>query len=325
MSIEASIWAWRQDVKRVALRCTLLALADRADETFRCYPSIERLCKDTTMNRKTVMKVLAELQQMGLIAVVGKTGATGRVSVYQLLGVKGRDAEFNSPKKGMIPKKGLSQKASANSPKSGIVPKVESSQNVHANSPKSCSVIVPKHADKQSQKWYLESPIEPPSESPIESYCAELETNSTPTVHEIVICTLPLNDGSEFEVTQDFVTELAPLYPNVDVLQALRAMKGWLIGNEKKRKTRRGIKAFITNWLSREQDKPRATAPAYGQGQAPQPRSYRECVDLEQRQEVEYLNQLREELDATRSTGVDSLGVGQAQPALASGESVSRS
>ena len=312
MSIEASIWAWRQDVKRVALRCTLLALADRADENFRCYPSIERLCKDTTMNRKTVMKVLGELQQMGLIAVVGKTGATGRVSVYQLLGVRGRDADFNSPKKGMIPKREPFQNLSGNSPKSGIVPEMESSQNVQANSPKSYSVIVPKDADKQSQKWYLESPMEPPNESPSEEYYSVQEKRCE------IICTLPLNDGSDFEVARDLVAELTPLYPNVEVVQALRAMKGWLIGNPKRRKTRRGIKAFITGWLSREQDKPRAVGAAQPQGQAPLPRSYRDCVDLEQRQENEFLNQLQEQLDGKRDSGANTLGAGKAQSAIAS-------
>jgi hypothetical protein len=31
-------------------------------------------------------------------------------------------------------------------------------------------------------------------------------------------------------------------------------MAGWLIGNSTRRKTRRGIKRFITAWLSRKQD-----------------------------------------------------------------------
>jgi hypothetical protein len=36
-------------------------------------------------------------------------------------------------------------------------------------------------------------------------------------------------------------------------------MKGWLISNPKKRKTKAGIMRFVTNWLSREQDKGRAS------------------------------------------------------------------
>ena len=69
---------------------------------------------------------------------------------------------------------------------------------------------------------------------------------------------LPLNDGSEHEVTEEDLAEYAQLYPAVDVMQQLRNMRGWLLANPQKRKTRRGIKAFITTWLAKEQDHPRA-------------------------------------------------------------------
>ncbi|WP_231895572.1 hypothetical protein [Halodesulfovibrio spirochaetisodalis] len=236
-------------------------------------------------------------------------GYNKSVPEYVLIGVRGREEETLVPKSNQAQNRDMYQTQKVTMSKSG-------------HSPKSTPHQSQKWDGHQYQKWDTESPIEPPNESP-SIYCPEFEEQSTPLIQQTLICTLPLNDGSAFEVTQEFVAELAPLYPNVDVSQALRAMKGWLIGNQTRRKTRRGIKAFITSWLSREQDKPRAAAvPQHGQ--VPQPRSYRECVDLEQRQEVEYLNQLREELNATGTNGADSLGAGQAQPALASGESVSR-
>jgi len=52
-----------------------------------------------------------------------------------------------------------------------------------------------------------------------------------------------------------FVEELERLYPAVDVEQELWEMRGWLIANPDRRKTLRGIKRFITGWLSREQDR----------------------------------------------------------------------
>lgn len=311
MSLDATTWAWKQQLKATE-KLVLLSMADRAGEDHKCYPSIARITKDTCLNRKTVTSVMGRLRDAGLIVKTGRmVGPNMSVPEYQLVGVLGREAgaALARPKNGHSPKGNNVQKQPD--------PKTDIAQNRAGGQTQ-------KRVGYQTQKRVTESPNESPNESP-SIYCAEFDANSTPSVQQVVICTLPLNDGSEFEVTQDFVAELTPLYPNVVVVQALRAMKGWLIGNEKKRKTRRGIKAFITNWLSREQDKPRAAASTYGQGQAPQPRSYRECVDLEQRQEVEYLNHLREQLDATRTTGVDSLGVGQAQPALASGESVSRS
>lgn len=67
--------------------------------------------------------------------------------------------------------------------------------------------------------------------------------------------TLPLNDGTNWEIYSADVNELQPLYPAVDVRQELRSMKGWLIGNPTNRKTKRGIKRFITSWLDKEQDK----------------------------------------------------------------------
>lgn len=66
---------------------------------------------------------------------------------------------------------------------------------------------------------------------------------------------LPLNDGSEYEVSVEQCQEWAGLYPAVDVIQQLREMRGWLDANPKKRKTRSGIKAFITRWLGKEQDR----------------------------------------------------------------------
>ena len=60
------------------------------------------------------------------------------------------------------------------------------------------------------------------------------------------------------------------LYPGVDVEQALRNMIGWSMSAGPKRKTMRGIKRFITNWLSREQDKGGAYRKSRGQ-ESPKP------------------------------------------------------
>lgn len=69
---------------------------------------------------------------------------------------------------------------------------------------------------------------------------------------------LPLNDGTEYGITQDDIDHWKELYPSVDVEQEIRNMIGWLEGNKSRRKTRRGITAFITSWLSKEQDRGRA-------------------------------------------------------------------
>lgn len=81
--------------------------------------------------------------------------------------------------------------------------------------------------------------------------------NALPADKGKLLGTLPLNDGTDWEVWSGDADELQPLYPAVDVRQELRNMKGWLIGNPTLRKTKRGIKRFVTSWLSKEQDKAR--------------------------------------------------------------------
>jgi hypothetical protein len=77
------------------------------------------------------------------------------------------------------------------------------------------------------------------------------------------VISLPLNDGEMFPIFDESVTKWEALYPAVDVRQELREMLGWLDSHPQKRKTKRGINAFITGWLGREQDHGgRKSAPA---------------------------------------------------------------
>lgn len=78
---------------------------------------------------------------------------------------------------------------------------------------------------------------------------AEPETVSPPVI------SLPLNDGSFYPISQEQCHEWAGLYPAVDVIQQLRGMVGWLNANPSRRKTKRGINAFVNRWLSKEQDR----------------------------------------------------------------------
>ncbi len=64
-----------------------------------------------------------------------------------------------------------------------------------------------------------------------------------------------LNDGTYYTPTDDDINYWAKLYPKVDVEKELRAMAGWSDSKPKNRKTKRGVKAFVTNWLNRAQDK----------------------------------------------------------------------
>lgn len=58
----------------------------------------------------------------------------------------------------------------------------------------------------------------------------------------------------EWAVSQQFYQQLQQSYPNVNVLEQLRAMQTWLLVNEAKRKPMERVKHFIHNWLTRRQE-----------------------------------------------------------------------
>ena len=106
MSLDATVWAWKATVSCASERLVLLALADRAGDDHKCFPSLKRLEKDTTLNRKTIIKVLDELELKSLIKFTGEIKGNG-VKVYQLIGVFGReDSKDTHTKKGTSTKNG---------------------------------------------------------------------------------------------------------------------------------------------------------------------------------------------------------------------------
>ena len=66
---------------------------------------------------------------------------------------------------------------------------------------------------------------------------------------------IPLNDGTEYGVTEEMYNEFCTCYPAVDVKQELNKMRAWSLSNPTKKKTKRGVAKFINGWLSKEQDR----------------------------------------------------------------------
>ncbi|MCH9308627.1 DnaT-like ssDNA-binding domain-containing protein [Escherichia coli] len=125
MSRHATEWAWRTNPGSSSLKLILLSMADRADEYNLCYPSIERLVVDTSLNKKTVQAGLISLIALGLISDTGeRKGATRRVRVFSL----------NIPKNGNVPEKGnIPKNGKLNDPKNG---KLNDPKNGKLNDPK---------------------------------------------------------------------------------------------------------------------------------------------------------------------------------------------
>lgn len=80
--------------------------------------------------------------------------------------------------------------------------------------------------------------------------CAEPETDSTPSVIELI-----LNDKTFYSVYQSDIDEWSECFPGVNVMQQLKNMRAWLDSNPTRRKTKRGVRKFITGWLMRENDR----------------------------------------------------------------------
>lgn len=117
---------------------------------------------------------------------------------------------------------------------------------------------IEREIDKEIENKYICPEVnsgQPQPKVEIEPSCskAELKVETEPTQADVFI-KLPLINGDDYLVTKEYVKELKELYPAVDVEQALRSMRGWLGSHPKNKKTPRGIKRFITGWISRDQD-----------------------------------------------------------------------
>ena len=123
----------------------------------------------------------------------------------------------------------------------------QDSGSLVANSVENGSTLIDKDKDIRLKTKTKTKELKDVSSEPEETPATE---PTSPTVAEIV-----LNDKSKAKITQAEVDEWKKLYPAVDVLQELRKMTAWCEANPTKRKTKRGIKAFIVNWLNKEQDR----------------------------------------------------------------------
>jgi predicted transcriptional regulator len=67
MSVQAISWALNVSTGDTGAKCLLLALANYADENGECWPSQERLARDTELTDRTVRTKLKLLEECGLI------------------------------------------------------------------------------------------------------------------------------------------------------------------------------------------------------------------------------------------------------------------
>lgn len=89
----------------------------------------------------------------------------------------------------------------------------------------------------------------------IEKTSKENKNNCTEPPKAPSVLAIPLVDGTDFEIFQDDIDEWKDAFPNVDICQQLKAIKLWCKDNPTRRKTRKGVRRFITGWLDKEQNR----------------------------------------------------------------------
>ncbi len=117
MSVAATVATWKLPKSKISSseKLFLLSCADRAGEAHECWPSIQRLCADTGLDRKTVMKVRQSVIDKKLLEYTGSfAGRSGQIPVMRLTYVDHSVSEFTSAEITTSPKNGT-----GTSPKNG--------------------------------------------------------------------------------------------------------------------------------------------------------------------------------------------------------------
>ena len=96
---------------------------------------------------------------------------------------------------------------------------------------------------------------------------------STPAAEEFLSFPCVGKGAKTYSITIPQVERWEADFPGVDVRAALRKMRAWIEANPTKRKTAKGIPAFVVNWLGRDQDAPLAPSGPPRAGGGPAKRS----------------------------------------------------
>ncbi len=230
MSLDATRWAWSRQGLRPAQKLVLLSLADRAGEDNTCWPSMERVRRDTGLDIKTVRACLAVLAEAGLLS---RRESSGRGYVYTLSGVARRE---DAPTRNATPAgNGAAPVRKAPPPPPETDP-----------SPAGNGGLI-----------YQEPITEPPREAP--SLLRRDGVPAVPAPAAPPLFLLPLKSAArekarEYAVSQELFDIWAEACPLVDVARELKSIRAWLVSNPARR-PRSDMPRFVNAWLAREQNK----------------------------------------------------------------------
>jgi hypothetical protein len=127
-------------------------------------------------------------------------------------------------------------------------------QAITQRSPSDGQVIAKRSATDRSPVASIRDSIRDSREGKHKPFCTvPADAVSVPPAD--VFLTLPLVGDVQHPITTADVTFWHETYPAVDIEQAFRSMRAWLVANPTRRKTPRGIGRFVMAWLEREQNR----------------------------------------------------------------------
>ena len=112
MSSDMVSWAFRQYIPSASRKIVLVALADFAGQDGTTWGSIDVLCAKTSLNRKTVISAIGELEERGYLVDTGdRRGSTNLIKIYNFV-TDGHESttldkqyrKRNSTENGTVPK-----------------------------------------------------------------------------------------------------------------------------------------------------------------------------------------------------------------------------
>ncbi|MFG0473729.1 helix-turn-helix domain-containing protein [Vibrio sp. YQ_10] len=245
MSVKVMSYVWDIPSFKGSDKLVMLCLADHADDSGLCWPSIDTIARKSGVSPTTVKSTLKKLEAAGWLFKKNqfKKADTGRL--------------VRSNNQYQLPVMLLKKKADEQTDfeqSNFVCSKVERSKLEQTKQPEGVGQIPAGGRSESGYKPPIDPPIEPSSKDLAPSEPLEAE----PALFEI-----PLSrKGQVLGVTQLDIQEYTEAYPAVDIRLHLKRMILWCKNNPQKRKaTQKGARRFIQNWLAKEQDKGRSTAP----------------------------------------------------------------
>ncbi|MFH4454474.1 helix-turn-helix domain-containing protein [Vibrio alginolyticus] len=245
MSVKVMSYVWDIPSFKGSDKLVMLCLADHADDSGLCWPSIDTIARKSGVSPTTVKSTLKKLEKGGWLFKKNqfKKADTGRL--------------VRSNNQYQLPVMLLKKKADEQTDfeqSNFVCSKVERSKLEQTKQPEGVGQIPAGGRSESGYKPPIDPPIEPSSKDLAPSEPLEAE----PALFEI-----PLSRKGQFlGVTQLDIQEYTEAYPAVDIRLHLKRMILWCKNNPQKRKaTQKGARRFIQNWLAKEQDKGRYLPP----------------------------------------------------------------